>query len=518
MSRLNETSRISVSIEIANDVIHETFPQTIVLTVNDTLELIAQNFCTMATASAFLHLKRLLTGIESTSQRLKANIVDEKSPKPFGGAEGDDYVMSLEKKLLDVQLRLDTMEASVCGAIEIRLSQVTMVEILQKCKSLHSANEEMITAAEKRMVAYGYSPPMSSTDFLPAYKDGEPLKRSAEVATIVNYNAIEMKTQSIDGEVILDRVSSPKNDRASIDSEKDVDHHALQEAQYSGKNCPFDSPAPNKMTQSEHYENEVKTPALPDWKLSQATRMLVLKGENVNKSVVQTAYLSTPEANSNHSEKFDDIAPQTPGSLDLSYLSNGQSSHLPSNIFESEMLTPKQITGITYKMHTSLPSSDSPATPNFGTPFHTTHLRKMTTTAAAYPSVDSEPEIKVNLVESVSKTSCSENVLEDIEATPPKECSPTISAVHLGIDSPAMTTPCLLRYDEDSKPVRHTLCTEDSVLQPITLQLYPLKIALLAPKPASMLPELRLSAIPEVTGEEWDLAPAFLRKQVVYIC
>jgi hypothetical protein len=89
----------------------------------------------MATASAYLHLKRLLTGIESTSQRLKANIDDEKSPKLFLGAQGDDYVMSLEKKVQDVQLRLDTMEASVCGAIEIRLPQVTMVEILQKCKT-----------------------------------------------------------------------------------------------------------------------------------------------------------------------------------------------------------------------------------------------------------------------------------------------------------------------------------------------------------------------------------------------
>jgi hypothetical protein len=483
-------------------------------------------FCKMATASAFLHLKRLLTGIESTSQRLKANIVDEKSPKSFLGAQGDDYVMSLEKKVQDVQLRLDTMEASVCGAIEIRLSQVTMVEILQKCKTLHSANEEMIMAAEKRMVAYGYSSPINSTDFLPADKGREPLDCSTKIEKIVDDNAIEIRSQSIDTESLLVRTSSPKNDRkagTSIDFEEEADHHALREARYSdesnNENYQFDSPASNMMPQSEHFENEVKTPALPDWKLSQATRMLVLMGEtkeNLNKSVMQTIYSSTPSASNTHLGKFDDIAPQTPRSPDLSHPPFEQTSHQPLGVFESEMLTPKQITGISYEMQTSLPSGDSPATPNFGTPFHTTHLRNVTTTTAACPSVDIDPEIKVNLAESMSLTAGSDSASEDVESSPIKEVSSTVSAAYLGIDSPTMTTPCLMRYDGDSKPVHHTIYHEDSALQPLILQLSPPKIAIMAPKPASTLPVWRLPAIPEVTGEEWDSAPAFLRKQVDY--
>jgi hypothetical protein len=478
----------------------------------------------MATASAFLHLKCLLTGIESTSQRLKANIIDEKSSKPFVGTEGDEYVIGLEKKVQDVQLRLDTMEASVCGAIEIRLSQVTMVEILQKCKTLHIANEEMIMAAEKRMVAYGYSPPINSTDFLPADNGEKTLDYSTKIAAIVNYNAIEIRPQSIDAESILDPTSSPKNNQkasAFIDCEEEV-HHTLREAQYSdessNENCQFDSPAPNKISQSENSEIEVKTPALPDWKLSQATRMLVLKGEtkeNLNKSVMPTTYLSTPSASNTHPGKFDDIAPQTPGAPDLSHPSIAQTNHAPLGVFESEMLTPKQITGISYKMQTPLPCGDSPATPNFGTPFHTTLLRNVTTTAAAYPSVYIEPDIKVNLAESMSMTAGSENPLEDIEATPFKEPSSTVSTAYLGIDSPTMTTPCLLRYDGDSKPV-HTIYYEDSALQPSTLQLSPPKIAIMAPMSAGTLSERRLPAITEVTGEEWDSAPAFLRKQVGY--
>ena len=480
----------------------------------------------MATASAFLHLKRLLTGIESTSQRLKANIVDEKSSKSFVGVEGDDYVMSLEKKVQDVQLRLDTIEASVCGAVEIRLSQVTMVEIFQKCKNLHSANEEMIMAAEKRMIAYGYSPPTNSSEFLPTDNSIEPVEGSTKVRNVVNDNAIGMQTKLINAESALEQTSSPKNDReasASIVGEEEVDNHALLEAPYSDEsnkgNSPFDSPAPNKMSQSEHYENEVKTPALPDWKLSQATRMLVLKGEtkeNLNKSVVQTAYSSTPSASNSHLGKFDGIAPQTPGALDLSYPSIAQTSQLQPSVFESEMLTPKQITGISYKVHTSFPIGDSPATPNFGTPFHTTHLRNATTTVAAYPSIDTEPVIKVNLAESLSLTTGSESASEDVRGTPIKEPSPTVSASYLGIDSPTMTTPCLQRYDGNSKPVHHAIYPEDSSLQPIALQLSPPKMAIMVPKSASTLPESRQSAIPEVTGEEWDTAPAFLRKQVGY--
>jgi hypothetical protein len=84
------------------------------------------------------------------------------------------------------------------------------------------------------------------------------------------------------------------------------------------------------MPQSEHFENEVKTPALPDWKLSQATRMLVLKGEtkeNLNKSVMQTIYSSTPSASNTHLGKFDDIAPQTPRAPDLTPLSNKQATN-----------------------------------------------------------------------------------------------------------------------------------------------------------------------------------------------
>lgn len=478
----------------------------------------------MATATAFLHLKRLLTGIESTSQRLKANIVDDKSSKSFVGAEGDDYVVSLEKKVQDVQLRLDSMEASVCGAVEIRLSQVTMLEILQKCKTLHIANEEMIMAAERRMVAYGYTPPMNSTDILPALKVREISEQFSKVATRINNDAIEMDPQSIDSESISHRTPSPSNDRkagVSIDIEDVVGHHAAVEdrntAEFSNQNSTFNSPAANKMPQSEHFENEVKTPALPEWKLSQATRMLVLKGEakeNLNKSVLQAT--STPV--NTYFGHFDDVAAQTPGALDLSYPSNAQTGHSSLNIFESEIVTPKQITGTAYKTQASLAGGDSPATPNFGTPFHTTHLRNVNTTAAPYPSANFAEEVKVNLAESLSMSAVSESALQDVAAAATKESSPTVPAIYSGVDSPAMTTPCLLRerrHDGDSNSLHYPISSpEDSVLQPFTLQLSPPRMAILAPKPANILAELRPSAIPEVTVEEWDSAPAFLRKQV----
>jgi hypothetical protein len=54
-----------------------------------------------------------------------------------------------------IQSRLEDIESSVCGPADSRLSQVTMLEILQKCKAVHQANESMIGILEKKLSAQG---------------------------------------------------------------------------------------------------------------------------------------------------------------------------------------------------------------------------------------------------------------------------------------------------------------------------------------------------------------------------
>jgi hypothetical protein len=482
----------------------------------------------MSTAVAFLELKRLLTGIESTSQRLKAEIKDVKSSKPFVSVEGDEFVDGLENKVRSVQVRLDAMESNLCGAVENRLSQVTMMEILQKCKTLHNANDEMIQVAERRMAAYGYNP--ISVSVYPNFEGQlDDVVSVAQVKEGMRNVALQTSDQesriaqdlSMDNDDIAGGAGDQTNETIEL-SDISVAAHVNTE------NDSYMSPAATRTPLARGSEHEIKTPALPDWKLSEATRMLV-KGDgkdalNTSRAIPIIQNTSTPIHNQNTGRS--DYVMQTPDALDITTTSMAQTgrylnvSLFASNIDhadESGMLTPQPVKSAIYKSDVPMSAGDSPPTPNISTPFHTTNLREMVTTVqCATPG--SVADTGGGIFCALSENTTSE---ERVIAAPRDRAEASVYASSLGssADSPMMTTPSLPRERMQSTECTHTLniststTAEDMTLQPVSLQLSP-KMAFLAPRPASTVTEARPSLIPIVTDEEWESAPSFLRKQV----
>ena len=478
----------------------------------------------MSTAVAFLELKRLLTGIESTSQRLKAEIKDVKSSKPFVSVESDEFVDGLENKVRSVQVRLDAMESNICGAVENRLSQVTMMEILQKCKTLHNANDEMIQVAERRMAAYGYSP--ISVSVYPNF--GGQLDDVVSVAQVTEgmRNAI---LQPRDQESRIAQDLSIENDDIA-EGAVDQTNQTLElsdisvAAHVNTENDSYMSPAATRTPLARGSEHEIKTPALPDWKLSEATRMLVKgDGKDASRALPIIQNTSTPIHNQNTSRS--DYMMQTPDALDITTTSMAQTGHYPNvSLFasntdhadESGMLTPQPVKSAIYKSDVPM-SADSPPTPNIGTPFHTTNLREMVTTAQC-STPGSVADTGGGIFCALSENPTSE---DSVIAAPRSRVEASVYAPSLGssADSPMMTTPSLPRERMQSTEGAHTLdiststTAEDVTLQPVSLQLSP-KMTFLAPRPASTVTEARPTLIPIVTDEEWESAPSFLRKQV----
>lgn len=341
------------------------------------------------TAGAFLELKRFLTEIESTSQKLKASITDGKASKSFVGIEGDNFVHSLEENVLSVQSKLDLIESNVCGTVETRLSQVTMLEILQKCKALHNSNESMISVVEKRMSKYGYVIPDKPDEFIRKNEDfAEEQKLS-----IAHQNPFESSVIEIDQSVycgdrksILKEINHPDTNYLDITANQKNDYETSL----------YDSPQGTVGS-----ENEVVTPILHDWKLSGATRMLVLnkegKGDVNDMSLINKSRLTQPLQYENESNTPDHInyesngnTPKTPCNMNQSYASMSQSfvassgNRLFSTAIEPEMLTPQPIKS-SYKPNYQ--NDDSPVTPRLNTPFHTTRLLASAVTANSYPPV-----------------------------------------------------------------------------------------------------------------------------------
>ena len=255
---------------------------------------------------------------------------------------------------------------------------------------------------------------------------------------------------------------------------------------------------------------------------------MLVKGDgkdalNTSRALPTIQNTSTPIHNQNTGRS--DYMMQTPDALDITTTSMAQTGHYPnvslfaSNIDhadESGMLTPQPVKSAIYKSDVPM-SSDSPPTPNIGTPFHTTNLREMVTTAqCATPG--SVADTGGGIFSAFSENTTSE---ESMIAVPRGRVEASVYASSLGssADSPMMTTPSLSRERMQSTEGAHTLniststTAEDMTLQPVSLQLSP-KMAFLAPRPASAVTEARPTLIPIVTDEEWESAPSFLRKQV----
>jgi hypothetical protein len=346
------------------------------------------------TAGAFLELKRFLTGIESTSQKLKASITDGKASKSFVGIEGDNFVHNLEENVLSVQSKLDLIESNVCGTVETRLSQVTMLEILQKCKALHNSNESMISVVEKRMSKHGYVIPDKSDECIRNHK-GSIEQEKLLIAHQNPAKEIEPSVIEIDQSVYHDDHKSILEENLNYGNDmNDLDITANQKNDF--ENSLYDSPQGTVGS-----ENEVVTPILHDWKLSGATRMLVLnkegKGDVNDTSIMNKSRLTQPlqyedEGNTPDQVNYesDGNTPKTPCNMNQSYASMSQSfvassgNRLFSTAIEPEMLTPQPIQS-SYKP--TYQNDDSPVTPRLNTPFHTTRLLTSAVTATSYPPV-----------------------------------------------------------------------------------------------------------------------------------
>ena len=98
---------------------------------------------TMTSVNAFIEFKRFATGIELTSKKLKDKVTQETISSKLE-IEHDAFVDNLKESVHNIQGKLDSIETKIHGPVESRLSQVTAIEILQRCKSLHDSNEEML--------------------------------------------------------------------------------------------------------------------------------------------------------------------------------------------------------------------------------------------------------------------------------------------------------------------------------------------------------------------------------------
>lgn len=522
----------------------------------------------MSTAAAFLELKRFLTGIESTSQKLKKYVTDGDSSTQLYGAEGDAFVNSLENNVHSVQNRLDDIETNICGTIETRLSQVTMLEILQQCKFLHQANEEMVTAVEGHMMNYGYIVPTIPVKF-PQEEDKTFLPTIKPVITVCQKLTDpnqEIQSTTLESEAIItDRTSSSQNDDFPNAKQSNQVFNSQDTDGFSGnyikpnsidENSMYNSPQCVKTPMARGSEHEVKTPALPDWKLSEATRMLVQNkdgkdGRDVTKGRIKQSYLietTTPSSNTTlnpfHGEDNIPTTPSTasqPHTLSNNYSGNNlickDGNGISVGEIEVEMLTPQPISKVAYNNGVSKlqqqqqqpyhDDGDSPKTPCLGTPFHTTRLRTM----GGIPDVgDTTPGSPMEIETNFARTL-------DLSQTSPAHLSkPFIGGINNDnynrrTDSPV--TPSLAR-DAESKgsaegssalipSLSSDSCDDlDSVLKPPSCHAQlssPPKIPIMAPRPAAAgdtrpTHSISASVIQIVTEEEWVTAPAFLRKQV----
>ena len=498
----------------------------------------------MSTAAAFLELKRFLTCVESTSQKLKANVTDGKFSETSYGVEGDAFVNSLESNVISVQTRLDDIETNICGAIETRLSQVTMLEIHQKCKALHLANHEMIAAIESHMTNYGYIAPILPIESFLEVNEVLAPTIAAPVEIDQEPTEIYQSTQlnhDIGSDIMkMDSTSSKQKDDF-------LDVTQLNDAPSVDDNCKagdnmYDSPQITRTPMALGSEHEVKTPALPDWKLSEATRMLVQNkegkdGRDFIKERVKISSLTDSATPCNNLKvgrlhRDDSLSkgsvaqPQTVFSNNDSLLnvSHGVSSK------EQEIITPKALSQLSYNSKLQQPyqdNGDSPQTPCLGTPFHTTRLRTMGGIPAAGDITPGSPvDVNINLARALDLSMAS-------PAHIPLPSSHMINDDdNRAIDSPL--TPFLMRDVDPREDVERTrtlpLSSDrnalDDILQPTTIntQLFsPPKIAIMAPRPAaagdirpttSTSSSSSVSVIPVVTEVEWVTAPGFLRKQV----
>lgn len=471
----------------------------------------------MSTADEFLELQRLLAGIKSISTKLESIRAHGMTPRARVGVECDDFMNHVETKS-------DTTETTAFDPVEKRLYVATLLDTLRRCKVLHATNEAMIVAAEKRMISLGCTAPLTSAAC--------PISNSSFSAIARNHAIYESTLKSL-GSPPLCYVDVDAVDSTVMTDYPGGSHEILNACNIDVESYTFQSPAVIRTPYSKGSEHEVRTPALPDWNLSEATRILVQKGdpiEFISKNKAQPLQHNF-SASYQCQGRLDGDAIHTPVTLDLTCSSMAQIRHTSNRNtknfngtimhLESDMLTPQPVVRTACKRQTEIKSCDSPTTPNLGTPFHTTHLRNAATTTAnnflPLKSADLQKNVSRTLVLSPDADVSPDKIDRSSMAilTPAVE----MALVHSTVDSPLMSTPCMMRDDYNWQMLDSPPSPAESDLQPILLQLSPSS----SPVKKGALSMVSLSdgrsslisiSISPVTAVEWESAPAFLRKQV----
>ena len=254
-----------------------------------------------------MELKQFLSGVEIDTKKLKEQVT-EKSGKVFG-VKGDEFILGLEQTVLGVQSKLNEIECTVSGSPESRLSQVTMLEILQKCKAVHHANDTMLAVLVAKMNKRGYYAEKRTHIVMENQENEAPLRsvnnssskkasissvpvvmEVLETVTVTTINEEEQpqetqaslwnSVESLPPNSIIDNeVAEATSDNTDTNNKDAVTHeHRLGEVlstpcKFSGKKNADD----HRMAEEE--EEEATTPVLPSWKLSEATRNLVHQKE-----------------------------------------------------------------------------------------------------------------------------------------------------------------------------------------------------------------------------------------------
>ena len=263
----------------------------------------------MSSTAAFLELKQFLSGVEIDTKKLKESVT-EKNVKVIG-VKGDEFILGLEQTVLGVQSKLNEIECNVSGSPESRLSQVTMLEILQKCKAVHHANDTMLAVLVAKMNKRGYyaekrAPavvenqenvaPLRSVNNATKTPSSVPVVISMDVATVPAINEEEqpqetqaslwhsveslppMTTACLMDNEVVEATSSDINS-SCLDNHNNNNDVVTHERRLSEVvNTPSKFSSDNGKTTGDE-EEEATTPVLPSWKLSEATRHLVHQRE-----------------------------------------------------------------------------------------------------------------------------------------------------------------------------------------------------------------------------------------------
>ena len=355
----------------------------------------------MSSAAAFLELRQFLGGLEISSRKLRESLQEKN--KVFG-VQGDVFVDGLAQTVVGVQSRLNDIETSVSGPPESRLSQVTMLEILQKCKAVHHANDAMLSALTAKLTKRGAW--NAATAAVENQENVAPTVNSGGAYAPVTEHVVDEADASADAvspahEALLAAADEALPDANTNDADAVTDAPAASE---EGLRRLSTAPHTPGGAGARENDEEARTPVLPDWKLSEATRNLVnvnngpgyhtQRKEPLQRHVPQTAdkYAARSPAPKRAATATKAAAaaaaaaaaprevgaPMTPArDMNLSRISVSQSFDLQMQLGaeedEPDMLTPQPVEKSVHLQQ--MEDDGTPKTPTLGTPFHTCRLR-----------------------------------------------------------------------------------------------------------------------------------------------